>query len=109
MTLAALKLRKDFKRLLDTGTKVIFKTFVLFYAPNDINVVRAGFIAAKKSFPTSVMRNRAKRRLREALRLEPTSTAQNFDIVIIARRACLEKKFQELLDEISLALKQVKQ
>jgi ribonuclease P protein component len=109
MTLAALKLRKDFKRLLDTGTKAIFKTFVLFYAPNDTNLLRTGFIAAKKSFPTSVMRNRAKRRLREAVKLESTSLPHNFDMVIIARRPCLEKKFQDLLGELSLALKQVKQ
>lgn len=109
MTLTALKLRKDFKRLLDTGIKVVFKAFVLFYAPNDDAVARAGFIAAKKSFPTAVMRNRVKRRLREAVKSSSASIEQNFDIVVIARRPCIEKKFQELVDEVSLALKQVLQ
>ena len=69
--------------------------------PDDI---RLGFTATKK-IGNAVVRNRAKRRLREAARLTvPEHGAAGFDYVFIARAASLTRPWQGLLDDVKSAL-----
>ncbi|MDR3463642.1 MAG: ribonuclease P protein component [Beijerinckiaceae bacterium] len=69
--------------------------------------VRAGFTVTKK-VGGSVVRNRARRRLREALRLCPDLPVRaDHDYVIIARLEAIRLPFSTLQDDLTRALRGV--
>ncbi|EGF93062.1 ribonuclease P protein component [Asticcacaulis biprosthecium C19] len=66
--------------------------------------VRVGFTATKK-IGNAVVRNRVKRRLREAARsLLPDLGRPGHDYVFIARAGTFERPWQALLDDVKAAL-----
>jgi ribonuclease P protein component len=66
--------------------------------------IRTGFTATKK-VGNAVVRNRAKRRLREAARLLlPDHGLSGHDYVFIARAGTLERPWAGLLDDVKAAL-----
>ncbi len=68
------------------------------------DLVRAGFTATKK-IGGAVVRNRAKRRLREAVRaLLPEHGRPGFDYVFIARGGTAARPWARLLDDVKSAL-----
>lgn len=71
---------------------------------DDSDAIRAGFTATRK-VGGSVVRNRAKRRLREAARqLLPLYGAPGCDYVLIARMGTAERDWDRLLDDVKSAL-----
>lgn len=89
-----LKKRSDFQNL--THKSQAFKTpaFILLYAPyTEVDTVRLGFTATKRSIGGAVKRNRAKRRLRavtdELIRLNANFKLPQgntgADLVLVAR------------------------
>ncbi len=73
-------------------------------SPNGLASARLGLTVTKKLGP-AVVRNRIKRRLREAARLVfPENAAPGFDYVAIARPAALTADFSVLLDDMKRAL-----
>jgi len=67
-------------------------------------VLRAGFTATRK-IGGAVVRNRAKRRLREAARLLlPLHGKPGFDYVFIARNGTPDRAWDRLLDDVKTAL-----
>ena len=67
-------------------------------------LVRAGFTATKR-IGGAVMRNRAKRRMREAARrLLPDHGQPGFDYVFIARGGLVARPWDRLLDDMKSAL-----
>ncbi|MDP3660737.1 MAG: ribonuclease P protein component [Phenylobacterium sp.] len=67
-------------------------------------LVRTGFTATRR-IGGSVVRNRAKRRLREAARLlTPQFAAPGFDYVFIARGGVTTRPWPRLLDDVKSAL-----
>ena len=67
-------------------------------------LVRAGFTATKR-VGGSVVRNRAKRRMREAARLLlPGHARPGFDYVFIARGGVITRPWPRLLDDVKSAL-----
>ena len=70
----------------------------------DDAAIRTGFTATKK-VGNAVVRNRAKRRLREAARLLlPDHGLPGHDYVFIARSGTLERPWAGLLDDVKAAL-----
>ena len=68
------------------------------------DAIRAGFTATRK-VGGSVVRNRAKRRLREAARqLLPLYGAPGCDYVLIARMGTADRDWDRLLDDVKSAL-----
>jgi len=77
---------EDFKRVRRDGKSYAHPLVVLIVQNNDQPRVRVG-VAAGKSVGTAVIRNRAKRLLREAMRALIPSIALGSDLILIARPA----------------------
>jgi len=72
--------------------------------PRDDDAIKVGFTATKK-VGNAVMRNRAKRRLREAAeRMIPQFGKPGHDYVLVARADTVSRDWQALLDDIKAAL-----
>lgn len=121
MRLETLKRRADFNRV-RRGRKWTGKGFLLQALPQSDPVAghpRFGFVVASKSLrprdagpnskrPGAVLRNRAKRRLKEAIRLlQASHTQANYDYVIVGRYEALHQCFSDLLEELRIALNKV--
>ena len=66
--------------------------------------IGVGFTATKR-VGGAVVRNRAKRRLREAARaLLPQHAVPGCDYVLIARHGCADRPWERLLDDVKTAL-----
>jgi ribonuclease P protein component len=71
---------------------------------DDDPAVRVGFTATRK-VGGAVVRNRAKRRLREAARaLLPLHAQPGWDYVLVARMGTAERPWDRLLDDVQQAL-----
>ena len=101
-----LKQRSDFLRVAAKGRKAPTHGVVLQALPrDDAEPARLGFTVTKK-VGNAVIRNRTRRRLKEAVRLllrdRPVT---GFDLVLIGRGHTRGRPFLELQDDIRRALK----
>lgn len=103
-----LRKRFDFKKTYRRGKCVKNKYFVLYYAPNKTGNCQIGFSVSKK-IGKAVVRNKVKRRLREACRLILPLFATGYNYIIIARYpikyigvAEMEKQIKEKLFDLKL-------
>jgi ribonuclease P protein component len=135
--LKTLKNRAEFQRV-QAGSKWAAKAFVLqglARTAGDADGPRFGFAVGSKALaerpkaaesaktkgalpaktkaepvkrPGAVMRNRARRRLKEAVRIiAPRCANADFDYVIIGRREALHQGFADLLEDMQLAFEKV--
>lgn len=91
-----LKKKKDFERVFKKGKG--FKEGFLFLkiAKNNLKVNRFGFVVAKKFSKKAVLRNRVKRRLREALKMKLPKIKRGYDGVLVVAKGLGNKDFQEI-------------
>lgn len=89
-----LRLRKgdDFARLRAEGQSTSQRQATLSYLPNTLSHNRYGFIVSKR-VGKAVVRNRTRRRLREAVREMHPMITPGFDIVFIARTSLVDVPF----------------
>jgi ribonuclease P protein component len=88
-----LRRRKDFDNVFRKGRSWNNELLVLRSLPNDLPHNRYGFITSKR-LGKAVVRNRTRRRVREAVRVLPLATS--WDIVISAKAKAAEADFQQL-------------
>ena len=70
-------------------------------------VARFGFTATK-GLGGAVVRNRARRRLKEAVRVAgPSHAMEGYDYVLIAREGTVQRRFTELIRDLERALAKV--
>jgi len=75
----------------------------------DERVARFGFTATK-GLGGAVVRNRARRRLKEAVRVAgPSHAMEGYDYVLIAREGTVQRRFTELIKDLERALVRVHQ
>ncbi len=101
-----LKRRAEFLRVAARGRKVAATGLVLQALDRaDADPVRLGFTVTKK-VGNAVLRNRTRRRLREAARLLLASEpASGFDLVLIGRDTTRGRPFAALLGDLRHALR----
>ena len=99
----------DFERVYTQGRRHFAAHLTVFYLARPDNgaadvtaVTRVGFTVSK-ALGGAVQRNRMKRRLREAVRLQGVSDKVRVDIVINPKRTLLTAEFAELRNEIARA------
>jgi ribonuclease P protein component len=91
------RLRKnsDFQRVRRKGHNWAHPLLVLCALRNDLGYSRFGFSASRR-VGGAVVRNRAKRLMREAARLRQAMIADGWDVVIIARQPMREANFYQV-------------
>ena len=101
---SALKLNHIFRKLYSTGG--FANGYLVLYArPNRLGQNGVGITTGKK-LGHAVVRNRARRRLREVYRLNEEKFKPGYDIVVVARHRCISGDFQKLTQAyLSLAQK----
>ena len=95
MQTISLKKNWEFQTVYKKGKSLANKHIVMFVLKNDKNINRLG-ISASKKIGKAVVRNKQRRRLKEAFRtLEPEISAGH-DIVILPRAGITEAGFLEV-------------
>ena len=99
-----LRLNADFQRVRQKGKSWANHLMVLCVLPNDLEHSRFGF-AASKRIGKAVVRNRVRRRMREAVRLRRDLIAEGWDMVFIARSAIRYAAYDEIARAVQDLLK----
>jgi ribonuclease P protein component len=98
--------RKEFTKILKQGLKVVHPNMVVLALPNDQDLSRVGLIVSRK-VGNAIVRNRAKRRLRESYRTLSNKPA-GLDIVVIARFSIGRASQQQVDQALSQCLSRLR-
>lgn len=103
-----LRSRREFVVVQRTGRRVVSRFLTVLVLPNRLGRDRLGIVASRK-FGGAVVRNRAKRRLRELFRLrEPMNgvrdTRRGLDLVVIPKRELTTASAPALWEDFNGAL-----
>lgn len=115
---ARLLKRAEFRRVYDQGRRVTSPSFAMFFAPRSAATTddeapaaavtggpRIG-LTTPRALGKSVARNRIKRRMREAIRIELAQYQAPIDYVFHPRRSVLDVAFPQLRREVVRILRQ---
>jgi len=100
--------RAEFRRVYDQGSRVTSSSFAMFFAArsSDPGGPRIGF-TTPRALGKAVIRNRIKRRMREAVRLELPRLSATADYIFHPRRSVLEVGFSQLRREVERIFRRV--
>ncbi|MBA4136829.1 MAG: ribonuclease P protein component [Opitutus sp.] len=95
------KRQRDFRAAREHGRRADCGAFLLVWrarpAPEDATPARVGVVASKAAMSNAaVVRNRAKRRLREIYRKHQAAVPAGFDLILTARPALLRLPLAEV-------------
>jgi len=94
----------DFKRVRRTGRSYAHPLVVLVTSPNGLAFTRMG-VAAGKTVGNAIERNRAKRRMREALRAILPAISLGWDLIWIARPPLVQAEWADVQQAFNLLLR----
>ena len=95
----SLRLNRDFKRAYARGRTAAGGLLAVYVRPNRSGNNRLGITVGSK-LGCAVVRNRVRRRLREAYRLHETGLASGFDVVLVARSRAVGAAYWDLEREM---------
>jgi ribonuclease P protein component len=87
--------QERFKRVRQAGASYAHPYLVLYVLPNGLDISRSGFVTSRR-IGKAIVRNRARRRMSEAVRLVWDLVEPGWDMVWIARPAINEAEFTAL-------------
>ena len=90
-----LKKNSDFRRLYAKGKSAVNPYLVVYCRRNRTGENRLGYTVSTK-LGHAVVRNRVRRRLREAVRLNAPRMKTGWDIVLVARARCVGAPWRKL-------------
>jgi len=100
-----LKKEQDFKWVLKKGKGLREKNIFFKFLVNNLDEPRFGFVVSKKISNKAVVRNKVKRRMREAVHNTLSEVEMSVDGAFIALKGIEEDSFQEIEEVIVLLLK----
>jgi len=95
-----LRRSSDFSRAYHKGHSISDRLLVLCYIPNSLGRSRFG-ISVSKRIGRAVVRNRVKRRISEAIRLQLDLIAPGWDIIFIARQGTRDADYWQIESSIA--------
>jgi ribonuclease P protein component len=90
----------DFKRVRNAGKSYAHPLIVLVVSPSTENSLKVG-VTAGRSVGGAIQRNRAKRLLREAMRLLLPTIRPGWDLILIARQPLSVATFEQVQSTLS--------
>jgi len=90
---------REFRSLYARGKNAAGVYLALYVRRNRFSVTRLGITVSGK-LGKAVTRNRVRRRIKEAYRLQEGRFKKNFDIVIVARAKAIDADFPALKNEL---------
>ena len=102
-----LRKKSDFDAVYNKGKSAGSKYVVIIYHRNGLDFNRTCFLASKK-VGNSVMRNRARRLMRESYRQLKSRIPEGYDLIIIARTTIQGRVCSEVAGSMEDALKRAK-
>lgn len=90
-----IKLNHEFKRIYNKGKSAVTPFMVVYCRPNRLGHNRLGVTVSVK-LGKAVVRNRARRRLRELFRLAQPNMKQGYDVILVARSRCASAPHKKL-------------
>lgn len=103
----SLKNNIDFRKVYDNGKSLSNKFLVMFYIKNGLSYNRVGFSTTKK-LGNAIIRNRVKRLIKEAFRLNNTDMSNGYDIIFLARIRSNTANYKDIEKSILNLLKRTK-
>ncbi|GIX45813.1 MAG: hypothetical protein KatS3mg131_0024 [Candidatus Tectimicrobiota bacterium] len=98
-----LRRTRDFQRVLQQGVKLVTPLFVLYVLPSAEPRSRLG-IAVSRRVGKAVVRNRAKRLVREVFRRHKSLLPWPCDVVVIVRQAAVQASYRDYVRQYQTAL-----
>lgn len=85
----------EFRRMYNKGRSAVTPFVVVYCRPNRLGHNRLGVTVSTK-LGGAVVRNRARRRLREVFRLAQPRMRQGYDLVLVARTRAVDGSYEKL-------------
>ena len=104
--IVTLNLNSQFRKLYQKGTSHVSPSVVMYAKRNGPSHNRLGVTVSKK-IGKAVIRNRAKRRLREIFRVNAPNLKSGFDFVLVARGRTATISYEKLSADFIAAAKNV--
>ncbi len=98
-----LRRSSDFQRVRATGRSWTNRLLVLIVSANDLNQVRVG-VTASRRVGGAVVRVRARRLVREAVRPWLRSMCGGWDVVFVARKPLANASYQDVAQAVAQLL-----
>ena len=93
----SIKENRAFRRIYSRGKSAVTPFLVVYCRPNRLDHNRLGVTVSTK-LGCAVVRNRARRRLREVYRLAPPELKQGYDMILVARGRTVDGPYLKLTD-----------
>lgn len=106
-SIVRLKKNWQFKKVYNDGKYSADKFVVTYYNKNESSDNVIGFSVSKK-VGNSVVRNKTKRRMREAYRFLSEDMKKGYDIVFTARAAAAGESYIDILNSMTRSLERAK-
>ena len=104
MTIRWMRKRREYKNVYREGNKEVGRNLILYRWYRGSDEKRFG-ITVTKRIGTAVVRNRAKRRLREVIRQEIGDLGVGGDFVVVVKQGMTEASFHEVREELIYLVK----
>ena len=103
-----LKKKNDFKRAFEQGKGLKEEFLFLKLIKNNLKVTRFGFVVGIKVSKKATVRNKIKRKLREAAKHKLAKMKKGFDVVLVAGKGVENKNSKEVEIIVSRLFKKAK-